>query len=120
MLYKRSQNITAMTLSIKNRKTTYLYMIEALGFVGIKVLITLYENNGEMYIREVISKAKTGSSSIYRALSVLSDYNLIIYEEKFGRKFILLTKPGWEVAEHLYKADKIVEEEKRKKTESLT
>jgi len=97
-------------------------MIEDLGFVGIKILLALYsakDSPGKMYIRELLREAGISPSTIYRALSVLADCGLIVYEKKYGRKFVILTAAGRQVAEHLYEADRILRESKERRLKEL-
>jgi len=104
-----------LSISVSKRKI----MIEQLGFVGIKILLALHESEEALYIREIIREAKISSSTINRALAVLSDFGLITYEYKFNRKFVRLTRAGREVAELIAKADEIIEKTKKLKEQML-
>ena len=102
--------------SIYSDKTKRRDMIEDLCKLGIKVLVALArDGEGEKYIREIIRDAGISSSAIYRALAVLQDYGLIIFYEKYGRKFVKLTRDGRRVASILLQADKILNEVKRRR-----
>ena len=83
-------------------------MIEKLGFSGIEALITLYELNKPLYIRELLKKSKISPSVIYRVLTVLLEFNLITIEYKLNRRYIKLTENGKKVAYHIIEAEKII------------
>ena len=95
------------------------FMIERLGFVGIKILLALHGKRNALYIREILREAKISSSTINRALSVLTDFGLITCEYKYNRRFVKLTRYGIEVAEHIYQADEKIKEAMKKKKEIL-
>ena len=113
---------TERTYDKSNRpnRTKRRNMIEDLCTLGLKVLVALARDGGrEKYIREIIRDAGISSSAIYRALAVLLDYDLIVFEEKYGRKFVRLTREGREVAEILLRADKILREVKQRRLKEV-
>lgn len=84
-------------------------MLEEIGFVGIKILLSLYRSDEEkMYIRELMREAGIGGTSTYRALAVLADFGLVRLKRKYRMKFIFLTDSGREVAKLLDEADRII------------
>ena len=112
MIYTESTHNKSNSPGWKKRRN----MIEDLCTLGIKVLLALGKDKGdEKYIREIIRFTGISTSAIYRALAVLLDYDLIVFEEKYGRKFVKLTKEGREVAEILLQADKILREIKQRR-----
>ena len=83
-------------------------MIERLGFTGVKALITLYEKNKPLYIRELLKISKISPSVIYRVLATLLEFKLITIEYKLNRRYIALTEDGKKVAFHIIEAEKII------------
>lgn len=74
---------------------------EDIGIAGLKVLLALYENGGEAGFITLAYKAHIGKLTWVAAREKLAKYGLVEVVTQGQRRWLRLTRKGWEVAEHL-------------------